>query len=286
MSLNATKLQAWRGQGVSQNSDRRSILYALGVGLGQEPTDEDQLSYVFERNLRVLPTMAMVLGAPLEFLRDPEIGIDFARMLHGESGLVMHDVLPVDGHLRAEAKIDQLVDRGQDKGAACYFSNEIFDQDTGKHLATSTGCFILRGNGGFGGEDAEPRKAHPVPRRAPDLTCSLAIPAQAALIYRQSGDLNPLHIDPAIAARAGFDRPIYHGLGTFGVAGHAVLRTLCDYDATRFQRLDLRYAAPVYPGETLEFAFYHQGSGRYALTARSVGRDVIVLKNGLVEVRA
>lgn len=284
MSFGHEKLQAWTREGVKEITPHKAILYALGVGLGDAPTDPQQLRYLYEKNLSVLPTMAMVMGVHPDFIDDPEIGVDMVRMLHGESGCVLHKPLPVSGKVRARARVEQLIDRGAAKGAACYFATDLYDDESGDHLATNSACFILRGNGGFGGPDGPAPAPHPVPERAPDLTCDLPILPQAGLIYRLSGDTNPLHVDPDVARKAGFQQPIFHGLGTFGVAGHAVLKTLCDYDATRFRQMKLRYSAPVFPGETLRAAFFDEGHGQFAMRCTVLERDKVVLNNGYIKV--
>ena len=284
MSLNADKLLAWSKEAVTELSTKSSALYALGIGLGADPVDTRQLAYLYEKNLVALPTQAMVMGVFPDYIRDPEIGVDMVRMLHGESGLVIHKPLPAVGKVKAVAKIDHLLDRGESKGAACYFSTEIFEVESGAHLATTSGCFIMRGNGGFGGPSGPAPAPQPIPERAPDLTVDMPTLPQAGLIYRLSGDTNPLHIDPAVARKAGFERPILHGLASFGVAGHGVLSALCDYDASRFRALKVRYSAPVYPGETIRVELFRLEKGQYAVRCKVLERDLTVLNNGYVEV--
>ena len=282
--LNAAKLLAWSGTRETTVAPDSAILYALGVGLGADPTDAAELAYLDERSLTALPTMAMVLGVPPAYLQDPEIGVDMKRMLHGESGLVLHRPIPIGGRLRATQRIERIIDRGAEKGATTYFATDIANAESGDLIATTSGCYVMRGNGGFGGDTGPAPAPHPVPDRAPDLTCDMPTLPQAGLIYRLSGDRNPLHIDPDLARKVGFDRPILHGLAGFGVAGHAVVKLLCGYDAGRFKALKLRYAAPIYPGETIRVELFRNAPGHYALRGTALERDKIVLNNGYVEV--
>jgi acyl dehydratase len=175
------------------------------------------------------------------------------------------------------------VDKGPGKAAILYSRRDLYDHASGELLCTMWSSGVCRREGGFGGPTGPTRAPHPLPDREPDLSCELPTLRQAALIYRLSGDYNPLHADPAVAAAAGFDRPILHGLCTYGVAGHAVLKTLCGYDASRLRRFDMRFSAPVYPGETIRTEIWEEGAGRASFRARVLERDVVVLNNGLAE---
>ena len=136
---------------------------------------------------------------------------------------------------------------------------------------------------GFGGPSGPVKRPHPEPEGSPDLTVDLSTRPEQALVYRLNSDLNPLHIDPAVARDAGFPRPILHGLCTFGTVCHALLRGLCDYDTGRFGRMDLRFSSPVFPGETIRTEIWRDGS-QVSFRARVVERDIVVLNNGLAEV--
>ena len=142
---------------------------------------------------------------------------------------------------------------------------------------------FCRGDGGFGGPPRPQKPAHELPVRTPDLVSDLPIQPEAALIYRLSGDLYPLHIEPAVAKAAGFPKPILHGLATFGVAGHAILRGLCGYDPARFKAIAGRFSAPVFPGETIRMEFWRDGN-IVSFRARVVERDLIAINNGRAEV--
>ncbi|MGE5566125.1 MAG: MaoC/PaaZ C-terminal domain-containing protein [Parcubacteria group bacterium] len=263
---------------------RDTILYALGVGAGLDaPTDPHELQFVYEEGLKALPTMAVVLAYPGFWAKDPKYGLDWRRVLHGEQSIELHRPLPVAGELRGLTTIDAIFDKGADKGAVLYSSRRIEDVASGELVATVRQSSFLRGDGGFGGRSEGAPKPHPIPERAPDMVLQMKTRPEQALIYRLSGDYNPLHIDPEVARQAGFGAPILHGLASYGVAGRAVLRALTGGDPGRLRRYDVRFSSPVFPGETLEVALWREGPGRGALAARVVERDVRVLQNGYVE---
>jgi acyl dehydratase len=159
----------------------------------------------------------------------------------------------------------------------------VHDKATGDLYATITQTTFARGDGGFGGPQRPSPAPHAIPERTPDAVCDLPTRPEMALIYRWNADMNPLHADPEIAKRAGFPRPILHGLATFGVAGHAILKTICGYDPARFKSIAGRFSAPVYPGETIRTEIWRDGE-IVSFRARLVERDVIVLNNGKVEI--
>jgi acyl dehydratase len=285
MALNYEKLKNWpMVETVQTYTDSDTILYALGVGLGSDPVDPDQLKFVYEKGLQALPTMPTVLAAVFPWLTDSEVGIDMRKMLHGESGLTIHKPLPVAATVVGRVKIANIIDRGPEKGGALYFQHEVYNQPTDDLLATITGCFVLRGNGGFGGPTGPTPAPRAIPERAPDLIGDLKTLPQAGLIYRLTGDRNPLHADPALARSARFERPILHGSCTYGVAGHAILKLACGYDPARLKRLDVRFSAPMYPGETVRTEIWREAQGRLAFRCRVVERDVVVLNNGYAEI--
>lgn len=254
----------------------RVILYALGVGARE-------LDFVYEDGLKVLPTMAVVMTYPGFIWRDPALGVTWSKILHAETSATIHAPLPTEGELIGRTSIGPILDKGADKGAIVYQTREIH-RDDGLHVATIRNTSFLRGDGGFGGSPDGQRVPHPLPVRQPDLVETLPTDPAQAMIYRlASGDMNPLHIDPAVAKAAGFDRPILHGLATYGVAGRALLRTLVDNAPERIRRIDARFSAPVYPGETIETAIWREETGRAAFRCRVVERDVIVLNNGYLE---
>jgi len=284
MAIDHDKLLNWRFDPIEKSyDDKDTILYALGVGLGCEVTDESQLRYVYEDNLVALPSMATVLGYPGFWLKDPNTGVDWKKVLHGEQFLQIHKPLPATGKVVGENRVSDLIDKGPAKGAVMFLERKLFDVASGDLLCTLSATTMLRGDGGFGGPARPVPRPHSVPNSAPEMTCDLPTLEQAALIYRLSGDRNPLHADPEVARFAGFDRPILHGLSTYGVACHAVVRTVCNYQPERLRRFDVRFSAPVYPGETIRTEMWRDGNV-VSFRARVVERDVIVLNNGRAEI--
>jgi len=259
------------------------MLYALGVGLGHDPMNEDELAFVYEKDLKVLPTMATVIGHSGSLVRDRNTGIDWVMVVNGEQGFTLHRPLTGRGEVVGHTRIVDVVDKGAGKGALLLTERKINDKATGDLIATVTQTIFCRGDGGFGGPPRQTPPPHPLPTRAPDTVCDFGTRPEAALIYRLSGDYNPLHADPAVARAAGFDRPILHGLGTFGVSGHALLKTMCGYDPARLISFSCRFSAPVFPGETVRTEMWRDGAV-VSFRARVLERDVI--NHGRAEVRS
>lgn len=285
MTLNYDKIMSWPlPDSEHAYTERDTMLYALGVGAATTNPPED-LQFVFERNLQALPTMAVVLAGGAFWMADPATGIDVTKMLHGEQFLKLHKPLPAVGTLIGRHKVIEIYDKGAGKGAVMFLSRDLYEKTTGELLAEVSMSVFLRGNGGFGGKAEGQPKPHSVPvGRAPDASLDLITRPEQAALYRLAGaDPNPIHIDGKLAQRAGFERPILHGLCSYGVAGRAVLKLLCGNDAARLTRFNLRFASPVYPGETLRTEVWHEGPGRAAFQVRVVERDQLVLSNGLAE---
>jgi acyl dehydratase len=256
---------------------RDAVFYALSVGLGQDPMDERQLDFVdAHRRLRVLPSMAVVLGHPGFWLANPATGVDAVRLVHGEQTITLHHPLPAEGEIIGRTRVTGLVDKGEGKGALLYSEKEIRDAATGTLLATTGSTTFLRGDGGFGGPSGPVKPPNPMPDTPPDMILDLPTRPEQALYYRLNGDDNPLHADPKVAERAGFPRPILHGLCTLGVVAHALLRVLGNYEPASMKSLSLRFSAPVFPGETIRTEIWRTGAFR----ARVVERDVVVVNNG------
>ena len=265
---------------VQSYSARDTMLYALGVGFGHDPVDPGQLRYVYEEGLRVVPSQCVVLGSPGFWWREGDTGVDWVRIVHGEQGFEIERPLPVEGRVIGRTRVTGVSDKGPDKGALVYTERELIDQTSGERLARLTSTTFCRGDGGCGGDDPAPHPVHRLPERVPEITVDLPTLQQAALIYRLSGDYNPLHADPQVARKAGFERPILHGLCTLGIATHAILKTCCNYNDGRFRSLRLRFSAPVYPGETIRTEIWRDRE-QVSFRARVVERDVVVLNNGL-----
>ena len=284
MAIDYEKMLNWRFDPIEHDvQDKDTILYALGVGLGADVLDKTQLRFVYEENLVSLPSMATVLGYPGFWLKDPRTGVDWKRVLHGEQFLRVHKPLPAVGKFIGENKVDRLIDKGEGKGAVMFVERKLYEAATGDHLCTLSATTMLRGDGGFGGPAGSVPKPHSLPETEPSDTCDLPTLEQAALIYRLSGDRNPLHIDPQVAKTAGFERPILHGLSTYGVVCHALVRTFCDYRPERLRSFDVRFSSPVYPGETICTEMWRDGDV-ISFRARVVERDVVVLNNGRAEI--
>lgn len=259
---------------------RDSVIYALGVGMGTDPMEPGQLRFVTEEDAPVaVPTMAVVLARGPSFSADPRSGITRSMILHGEQGLEIERTLPASGAVRGTTRITEIVDKGAGKGAVVYHETVLTDPDDGAVVARCWGSVFARADGGCGGPARATRTPHAIPDRAPDAVIDLPTFANAALLYRLNGDLNPLHSDPAAAQRAGFERPILHGLCTYGVAAHAVLRFACGYDPARLRRFDVRFSAPVFPGETVSVELWQDGAA-VSFRAHVRSRQAKVIDNG------
>ena len=264
-------------------TDRDTMLYALGVGLGHDPLDLKQLDFVYEKNLKALPTFAAVLGYPGFWVRELDTGIDWVKIVNGEQGIVLHQTLKPAGTVLGKSRIVEVVDKGAGKGALIYTERKVTDKASGALIATVTQTTFARADGGFGGPPRESLPVHAIPERTPDLVCDLGTRPEQAMIYRLSADRNPLHVDPEIAKAAGYPRPILHGLGTFGVVGHALLKSMCGYDPSRVLSFGGRFSAPVFPGETIRTEMWREGN---IVSFRSTvpARGVTVLNNGRAEI--
>jgi acyl dehydratase len=250
------------------------ILYALGVGA-------TELQFVYEEGLKALPAMAATLAYPGFVWRDLDLGVDWRRVLHGETSVILHAPLPVEGELLGRTTFGPIFDKGASKGSVAYQTREIYLAD-GSHIATVRNATFLRSEGGFGGTCEGQPKPHAIPECVPDVVISLDTAANQAMIYRLSGDLNPLHVNPAVAQAAGFPQPILHGLATYGVVGRAILAALCDNVPERLKRLDARFSNPIFPGETVRTEIWRESAGRAAFRATAYPRGQIVLNNGCV----
>jgi acyl dehydratase len=230
---------------------RDPILYALGVGLGHDPCAREDLKFLIEDGLEVLPTFAVTLASPGMWIRAPKFGVDFDRLVHAEQAAWFHARLPSEADVVGSAQVVSLTDRGPGRGAVLALEREIRDARTGRAYCKLRQTLLLRSDGGFGGP-AAPSAPSIIPERPPDLSGRTVIDPRAALIYRLSGDRNPLHADPDFASRAGFERPILHGLASYALAGVTVARA-CGYSPTKITALQCRFSGVVFPGDVLEF---------------------------------
>jgi acyl dehydratase len=262
----------------SSYDDRDTMLYALGVGFGSDPADEEELRYVFEnRSLRTMPTMASIL-TPGDLLAD--CGWDYSRMLLGEQKLDLYRPLPKAGELLTDSRVVAAFDKGPDKGAVICVESEVRMAKDDTALFTVGSTVIAGGDGGFGGPTGSGLPRHSLPNREADLSCDLGTRPDQALLFRLCRDRNPLHADPALAREVGFDRPILHGLCTYGIACRAVLKTICNYDYTLISGFDVRFTAPVFPGETVTTEMW-QDRNIVSFRCLVKERDSVVIDNGM-----
>jgi acyl dehydratase len=258
-------------------TDRETMLYAIGIGMGRDPLDEQELPYVFEQpGLKTVPSMASVL-ARVPLLKD--CGYDYSKVLHGEQKLELHRALPPQGELVARSRVTAAYDKGPGKGAVILTETEVRLATDDQPLFTQRSTTFARGDGGFGGPAGSGPAPHPLPERKPDRTVTLETRKDQALLYRLNGDRNPLHADPALAKRVGFPVPILHGLCTYGTACRAILKSVAAYDHTRITGFDVRFSAPVYPGESIATDIWVDGK-TVSFRCRVPEREVVVINNG------
>jgi len=271
MTLNLDKLgHIWDPVPITHTADQ-VILYALGIG-----ADREELDFVYERKLKVFPTFATVPFMPLFFERFvPEAGLNLAGVLHGEQEVILHQPIPSAATLYSTLRWDSVDDKGS-KGAFLHVTLETRDE-AGTPIYTNCALVIDRTAGGFGGERG-PRSEpiRPPAQQPPDFEVTYQTSANQAVLYRLSGDKNPLHIDPGLAQALGFKKPILHGLCTYGFTGRAILHTLCQSDPSRFRSFRARFKRVVYPGDSLTIQGWQTAPGRYTIqTLNQEGKVVL-----------
>jgi acyl dehydratase len=261
-------------------SDREVMLYAYGIGMGADPMDERELAFVNEaaatpRPLKVVPTFASVAawGAT-----PGEMNLNRVMVVDGERDITFHRPLQVAAKLLVDSRVLAVFDKGKDKGAVIRHQT-VLKNEKGEELATLVASRFARGDGGFGGPSEGQPEPHPVPTRPPDQSVDIRTRADQALIYRLCGDRNPLHSDPEFARRAGFPKPILHGMCTFGITCRGILQTYAGFDPAAFRRHAARFTAPVYPGETVTLDMWKDGNV-ISFEARVKARNAVVIKNG------
>ena len=279
MPLNYDHLMGLKREGDRfKYTDRETMLYALGVGMGADPLDRNELPFVFELPaLKTVPSMATVLTR-VPLLKD--CGYDYTKVVHGEQHLTLHRPLPPEGELIADSRVTAAYDKGAGKGAVIYTEAVVRSAGDGRPMFTLVSSTFARGDGGFGGPAGPGPQPHAIPERKPDATVTLPTRKDQALLYRLSGDRNPLHADPELALRVGFPAPILHGLCTYGTACRAILQSVAAYDHTRIAGFNVRFSSPVYPGESIATDMWIDGkvvSFRCLIPGRN---DVVVINNG------
>lgn len=237
-------------------TDRDAILYALSLGVGRDLLNTAELPFVYEGSgLRLLPTFPTAM-VRYDFLDG--FGVDTTGTLHGEAGLTLHRPMFAAGEVNVETTVNEIYDKGESRGALISIESHGVCAETGEPVFTVLNHTFARANGGFGGPRGAPRQ-YRAPDRNPDLTVRTETRPDQTLLYRLNGDRNALHADPAVARDAGYPRPILHGLCTYGIAGWIVTSRVCDYDESRIAAIDVRFTAPLYPGEPLEFDLWIDG---------------------------
>jgi acyl dehydratase len=281
MPMNLDAVGAVSQPGRSSWTSKDALLYALGVGAGQTDPTGFELEFTTENSQnvqqRVLPTLPVVVamggGAGLPSWGD----FDFRMLLHGEQGVTVHGPIPPDGEVETVSRIVGIYDKG--KAAVIRLENNATYVDTGEPAFSTRFAAFIRGEGGFGesrgDEIPDPPKA---PERAPDHETAYATRPDQALLYRLNGDRNPLHSDPEIAKFAGFERPILHGLCTYGFTGRALLHTLCGSDVSNFKSMDARFSKPVMPGDTLTVKMWVDSPGNAIF--QTLNQDGVVVIDG------
>jgi acyl dehydratase len=280
MAMNFDAIGADNGHGEASWTDREVSLYALGVGAGQDdPLAE--LQFTTENSIGVqqqaLPGFGVVMA--MTYAKRPSFG-DFhpSQVLHAEQSFTLHHPLPVQGRARVAMVVKGIYDKG--KAALVDAETTLTDAESGERLMTTRGGLFVRGEGGFGGDPA-PVVEWPAPTGKPDVVCTSQVRADQALLYRLSGDRNPLHSDPTFAAKGGFDRPILHGMCTYGITCRLLINALCGGDADRTRSLSGRFTKPVLPGSTLTVRAWVDG-GRAQFQTLDGDGDV-VLDRGVFE---
>ena len=246
-------------------------MYALGLGLGADPLSREDLRFLDERALAVLPSFAVTLCSPGMWIREPALGIDFGKLVHAAQWAEFPHAMPAAAEVVGTAQVISLTDRGAGRGAGLVLERTIADASSGTLYCRLHQSLLLRGDGGFGGLP-EPRAPWAVPTREADATIDMPTSPRAALIYRLSGDWNPLHFDPDVAAVAGFPRPILHGLASYGMAAVAVSRAL-GADPAQVAALACRFSGIVLPGDQLRFHIWRDGAASAQFTAYVDGPD-------------
>lgn len=294
MAIDYSRLRCWPiPEQRSHYGEDDCIRYALSLGMGADPLDAFDLPYVYEgargaAPMPVMPTLLSVVGAPGAWATDPGTGIDWLQILHGEHRMRFHAPLAPAAEVLSQTQVSRVVDKGAGRGALVVTERRVSDAATGQLLATVEHVSFCRADGGFatpGQPGDEPLEALPaLPQRAADVSWDMPTLPGAALLYRLNGDRNPIHASPEAARRAGFERPILHGLCTFGMAARALVRLACGNDAARLAGIAARFSAPVIPGDTLTAQLWHEDGGalRFAVWAKE--RQCMVLSHGTAEV--
>jgi len=271
MAIDASAVGKELPETTFEYNDRDVMLYALGVGC-----TTDELTFVYEKNLKVLPTFAVIPAFPVMAGIGRVVEINPVMVLHGEQRIDLKAAIPTSGKLTTGARISAIYDKGS--GAVIVVDSETKDANGALIFANQSSIFV-RGAGGFGGERGPSATSKNIPpERKPDHHIEYKTSPDQAALYRLSGDRNPLHIDPEFAKLGGFDKPILHGLCTFGHVGRAILHGCCGGDPARFKAFEVRFSGVVFPGETIATDIWVDGSNAI-VQAKAVERDELVIAN-------
>lgn len=283
MAIDREALLAWDIPEVTQHVTARDVmLYALGVGYGADPCDEKELRFVYEAGLVAAPTIGVILCYPGQWHAAAGTGITSSHVVQGSQRLRIERPLTAPSTVRGKTRIVSVYDKGPGRGAIVATECVVRDATDGSVICVLGTSHFCRADGGFGGPPGPPATPALAPLRAPDATCEFDTLPQAALIYRLSGDYNPLHADPQRAHRAGFPRPILHGRCTFGIAGRALLKAMCGYDVLQLKTMEARFVSPVLPGDRIRTEMWREHDG-VRFRASVPARGVTVLDHGLAQ---
>ena len=261
-------------------SQRDSIIYSLGIGLGKDPMDATELKYVYENGLIAFPSMATNFQYKSPLLLKAKLNM--IMIVHGEQGVTLHQPMPASADVISDTKVVNCYDRGASKGAIIEVETNVRLKKDNSQLCTLTNKTFARGDGGFGGEDV-PASIPVELNDTPDIIHEVTTTEDQALIFRLSGDSNPLHSDPNFAKMAGYPKPILHGLCSYGVACRSIVETLCEKDSKKLKKFNVRFSSPVFPGETIVTEMWKKDDEIH-FQSKVKERDKVVLKNGVCEI--
>ncbi len=281
MPINYDEIMSLKSENIEISyTDKDSILYGLGVGLGNDPMNMDELKYVYENGQIALPSMATNFQYHSSLLMSANL--NFIMVVHGEQKLSIINPIPVSGEFVADMKVINCFDKGASKGAIVEVETTVKLKSDGTEICKLISTTFARGDGGFGGPESPPQKVYE-PEGTPDIVDEITTKPDQALIFRLSGDYNPLHSDPNFAKAAGFPKPILHGLCTYGVACRSIVKTACDKDVKKLKSFNCRFSSPVFPGETIVTEMWKNGN-IINFQSKVKERDKIILKNGASEI--
>ena len=281
MAINYEEIMSMTSENIEVSyTDKDSILYSLGVGLGNDPMNLDELKFVYENSQIALPSMATNFQYHSPLLL--KTNINFIMVVHGEQRLSVTNPLPVSGDFITNAKVIGCYDKGPGKGAIIEVETTVNLKKDNTEICKLVSTTFARGDGGFGGPES-PKKELVRPEGKPDYVHEINTKPDQALIFRLSGDYNPLHSDPNFAKSAGFERPILHGMCTYGIACRSIIESVCDRNVKKLKRFDCRFSSPVYPGETIVTEMWKDGNNVY-YQRKVKERDKMVIKNGVSEI--